>query len=620
MTRDYSELAAYMGSHQSNLLSLAKVIVAWEWTSLLPGGYGSEPSTAQSVPSVLNASCGWRDILLQSLFSDIGVETRRVNFADVPFQANHTATEIKINGRWVFFDATFGIYFENKNGKPLSISEARSQWPNVVTKQCTLPGWQGKFIDPDTISASSFATKSGTFAYLPQPFTTVTDVICGEFDSLYFGPNATYLQNNVTAQIPTTGHSWKTINDTADSRNWKEIVQSFDAAGRLDTVSGLNDNGSRWFVDRDTTDKYALAEMQTYVTRRNVFDYSVTSYDDRSKLVINNDDARSESWKSIETHYAFQGSKDYVRIVYDDGRSTVSEWDVVNSFSWKSHTDTFDSSGQILTTTVIDDSGTSRVIDWSAAPHQDGGSGTDNLSGTDGDDLLRGNGGNDYLNGHLGADRLEGGAGNDTYVIDGNDFVFEKAGQGVDTVVATINYLLGANLENLVLGAGVVYGTGNELGNTIVGNATNNVLSGQAGNDRLRGLAGNDLLVGGSGNDTLEGGAGADTIWGGVGADVFLWRSLAEVGVGSGSDLIKDFSFASGDRLHLGIIDANPTLAGNQAFEFIGTKGFTGPGQIRCSYSSGDTLILLNTDNDAAAEASIRLAGHLKPEAGWFTM
>ncbi|MBT6138568.1 MAG: hypothetical protein HOH65_13940, partial [Rhodospirillaceae bacterium] len=50
------------------------------------------------------------------------------------------------------------------------------------------------------------------------------------------------------------------------------------------------------------------------------------------------------------------------------------------------------------------------------------------------------------------------------------------------------------------------------------------------------GGAGNDLLGGNAGNDTIVTGAGADT--------VFLLGTV-------GTDVVTDFSFAAGDRLHV---------------------------------------------------------------------
>jgi Ca2+-binding RTX toxin-like protein len=113
-----------------------------------------------------------------------------------------------------------------------------------------------------------------------------------------------------------------------------------------------------------------------------------------------------------------------------------------------------------------------------------------------GDDTLIGNGGNDTLNGGTGNDTMQGGGGNDTYYVDStNDLVIELAGQGTDTVYASIDYILTANVENLVLTAISLNGTGNDLNNIITGNAGNNILTGSGGNDTLFGGAGVDTFV-----------------------------------------------------------------------------------------------------------------------------
>ena len=111
----------------------------------------------------------------------------------------------------------------------------------------------------------------------------------------------------------------------------------------------------------------------------------------------------------------------------------------------------------------------------------------DTILGLGGNDVLQGLGGDDLLTGGPGRDRLEGGQGNDTYIVDGNDDrVIERGGQGTDTVRASVNFVLGANLENLTLtGNGNLRGTGNELSNIIIGNNGNNVLDGGAGDDKI---------------------------------------------------------------------------------------------------------------------------------------
>jgi Ca2+-binding RTX toxin-like protein len=192
------------------------------------------------------------------------------------------------------------------------------------------------------------------------------------------------------------------------------------------------------------------------------------------------------------------------------------------------------------------------------------------------DNLITGNANDNVLDGGAGADRMVGGLGDDTYIVDnGGDAVVELANEGTDTVRSSIDYTLGANVENLVLTGAAIAGTGNGLANSITGNANDNVLDGGAGADRMAGGLGNDVYVvddagdavvelanegtdtvrasidytlganvenlvltgaalrgtgnalansiTGNGNDNvLDGGAGADTMAGGLGNDFYV--------------------------------------------------------------------------------------------------
>ncbi|WP_208107714.1 calcium-binding protein [Thiopseudomonas denitrificans] len=173
-----------------------------------------------------------------------------------------------------------------------------------------------------------------------------------------------------------------------------------------------------------------------------------------------------------------------------------------------------------------------------------GNSGNNTLEGGAGNDTLIGGAGNDLLDGGTGADIMRGGTGNDTYIVDDvGDQVIELAGQGTDLVMASIDYTLTANVENLTLmGEEDLKGTGNELNNIIIGNDGNNVLDGGAGNDQLFGGKGNDTLIGGAGNDRLDGGEGADLMMGGTGNDTYVVDHVDDVVVeheGEGIDLVE---------------------------------------------------------------------------------
>ncbi|MDZ8109755.1 MAG: putative Ig domain-containing protein [Nostoc sp. DedQUE12a] len=170
--------------------------------------------------------------------------------------------------------------------------------------------------------------------------------------------------------------------------------------------------------------------------------------------------------------------------------------------------------------------------------------GNDTLQGLAGNDTLDGGDGNDTLDGGTGDDSLIGGKDNDTYTVDSlSDTITEGLNAGTDLVNSSVNWVLGANLENLTLiGAEAINGTGNTLNNILIGNTGANILSGEDGNDNLSGDDGNDSLLGGAGNDTLDGGAGADTLDGGVGNDIYTTDNLSDTiteGLNAGTDLVN---------------------------------------------------------------------------------
>ena len=258
---------------------------------------------------------------------------------------------------------------------------------------------------------------------------------------------------------------------------------------------------------------------------------------------------------------------------------------------------------------------------------------------------VNGTGGTDSMNDRSGASNLIGLDGNDKYVVSHADtIVTEKAGGGTDLVMASIDYTLSANVENLYLFGEAHSATGNDLDNTIKGNGLDNVLYGLGGddhimagagddrlfggdgadrllsydgNDYIDGGAGNDILLGGNGNDTLiggdgddrlTGGLGSDILTGGAGADMFLFASDELRGVAE-RDWITDFSHAQGDRIAIHGIDANSTTTANDKFTFIGENAFTGhAGELRFEIADGHTFIYGDTNGDKLADIYLGLS------------
>lgn len=249
-------------------------------------------------------------------------------------------------------------------------------------------------------------------------------------------------------------------------------------------------------------------------------------------------------------------------------------------------------------------------------------------------------------------DVFAGRNGDDTYVLYANATIVEREGGGRDSlflmdrqlgddyrlpghieIVTVLSSFTGNAADNWIASTdprGTLRGLGGDDsltagmgagGYTLDGGLGNDVLNGANGPDTLRGGSGNDVLgggnnndtlSGGSGNDILRGGTGNDVLWGGTGADrlagnegrdTFLFRS-ADESPASGSDTIQGFEgagAATGDLIDLSGIDANGSAEGNQSFEF----GGAGAGQVRVVNGGGVSILLANTDADAAAELRI---------------
>ncbi|MBL8493724.1 MAG: hypothetical protein JNM37_05640, partial [Rhodocyclaceae bacterium] len=316
--------------------------------------------------------------------------------------------------------------------------------------------------------------------------------------------------------------------------------------------------------------------------------------------------------------YTFSQGQNYFQTIWDAGGTDTIVWDAstegatidLRPGAWSDlgNTLTFlNSSGSFLTS----NSNTVAIYYTVTIENATGGQTSDTLIGNDANNILAGRGGSDVLDGGLGADVLDGGlgadiliggAGNDTYVVDNvGDSISETStlASEIDTVQSSLSWVLGANLENLILtGVGNVNGTGNALANSLAGNAGANRLDGGLGADKLNGGTGNDtyvvdnagdsitetstlagevdavessvswtlgsnledltltgvgningtgnglanLLIGNSGGNILNGGGGSDTLIGGLGDDTYVVDGTGDViteGFEEGTDTVN---------------------------------------------------------------------------------
>jgi Ca2+-binding RTX toxin-like protein len=226
---------------------------------------------------------------------------------------------------------------------------------------------------------------------------------------------------------------------------------------------------------------------------------------------------------------------------------------------------------------------------------------------------LTGNSGSNILDGGSGADTMAGGTGDDRYFVDNaGDVVIESLNAGRDEVVSSLDYTLGANLEDLTIVGSARNGTGNSLNNRIEGNAADNVLRGEAGDDTLLGGTGSDTLFGGSGNDVLIGGDGFDTLYGGAGNDTFVFGAgPATPGAKGGLsiDVIFDFDKDGNDILDFG----SAKVLSWETFGSINsaekTLGVDLDGSTKTDTRTFTTVVYGDSNNDGIADFAVALIG-----------
>jgi Ca2+-binding RTX toxin-like protein len=217
-----------------------------------------------------------------------------------------------------------------------------------------------------------------------------------------------------------------------------------------------------------------------------------------------------------------------------------------------------------------------------------------------------------------GADTYKLGGGNDTYIAvntgstTGADIV--NGGKGIDTYDASSSVGFFINLDSvahLVAAHSVIGDTGSD---TVTG--FENIIGGSS-DDFMFGSSGANALSGGGGADNLSGLGGRDILTGGANGDIFHFTSLSDSGPkASQRDVIIDFTQGSpgvGDVIDVSAIDAKSGASnpGNDDFTFIGVSNFTGvKGQLRESFSNGNTIVSGDVNGDGHADFSIALKGH----------
>ena len=201
-----------------------------------------------------------------------------------------------------------------------------------------------------------------------------------------------------------------------------------------------------------------------------------------------------------------------------------------------------------------------------------------------GDDVLLGGPGDDTLTYVSGVDIMDGGVGVDVAN-------FEQLSESP--------VVLDLSKNQFVIDSDVYQIINIE---SVQGSNQSDILTGDQGDNSLYGLDGDDMLFGG---------AGTDHLYGGSGSDVYKFSALEDMGVGEGSrDIIFDFDPGT-DVTSNDLIDLTG-LVGSE-FTFLNEALFTSDGtvaQIRVERSAASSLVEIDLDNDAQADAQIELSGN----------
>jgi Ca2+-binding RTX toxin-like protein len=174
---------------------------------------------------------------------------------------------------------------------------------------------------------------------------------------------------------------------------------------------------------------------------------------------------------------------------------------------------------------------------------------------------------------------------------------FEGEG-GNDTIIGNGNTRL--NFGTASAGVTVDMASGTADG-TSIGHDT------FTGVNAVRGSTHADTLLGDANSNILQGFDGSDTITGGLGNDTFLFAAVTYSTV-SASDTITDFVHGQ-DRISLSAIDADPSVALDQAFGFGGNNSNVVAHSVTWFETGGNTIVQADVDGDTNADIHITLTG-----------
>lgn len=111
-------------------------LMAWIAESIGIHASGQNLQSAEDVLRTMKGECGHREWIMSTVAHNLGLQTRRIAFFNIPVQLGHTAIEVKIDKTWRFYDPSTGIYFSRiGQTAPIGIAEARRFYPDITIWQ-----------------------------------------------------------------------------------------------------------------------------------------------------------------------------------------------------------------------------------------------------------------------------------------------------------------------------------------------------------------------------------------------------------------------------------------------------------------------------------------------------
>jgi hypothetical protein len=146
------------------------------------------------------------------------------------------------------------------------------------------------------------------------------------------------------------GGTWDADWDVTGAQPWSEYFKYYDAAGNKTAERGVYDSGDYWISNYDVNNTQPYTYYITYYDAAGNAMQQQAFYDAGGHGVTTWDPYDLADYQEYTTYYDAAGRADTQNGTYDPGMTPASWWtdfDQNNDFAWQSHTVTYLSDGSI---------------------------------------------------------------------------------------------------------------------------------------------------------------------------------------------------------------------------------------------------------------------------------